>query len=56
MIGLFTSGAETLVAVDAINDTAATPTSIITYGRFLEYIENGWVKRVDFYKDRKSVV
>ena len=56
MIGLFTSGAETLVAVDAINDTAAAPTSIITYGRFLEYIENGWVKRVDFYNNSKFAV
>ncbi len=56
MIGLFTSGAETLVAVDAINDTATAPTSIITYGRFLEYIENGWVKRVDFYNNSKFAV
>ena len=56
MIGLFTSGPETLVAVDAINDTSAAPTSIITYGRFLEYIENGWVKRVDFYNNSKFAV
>ena len=56
MIGLFTSGTETLIAVDAINDTSAAPTSIITYGRFLEYIENGWVKRVDFYNNSKFAV
>ena len=56
MIGLFTSGTETLVAVDVINDTSAAPTSIITYGRFLEYIENGWVKRVDFYNNSKFAV
>nr|AOW70684.1 cell division protein FTSH [Monodopsis sp. MarTras21] len=56
MVGLFTSGAHTLVAVDALNDTSAAPTSIITYGRFLEYIENGWVKRVDFYNSSKFAV
>ena len=56
MIGLFTSGTHTLVAVDTINETSTAPTSIITYGRFLEYIENGWVKRVDFYNNSKFAV
>lgn len=56
MIGLFVGGTETLVALESINDTSAAPTSIITYGRFLEYIENGWVKRVDFYNNSKFAV
>ena len=37
-------------------DIANSPTSIITYGRFLEYLKNGWVKRVDFYNDSKFVI
>jgi cell division protease FtsH len=45
-----------LVAIDAPRDATTAPTSIITYGRFLEYIENGWVKRVDFYNNSKFAV
>jgi cell division protease FtsH len=56
MIALFTSGTDTLVAVDAVRDNSTAPTSIITYGRFLEYIDNGWVKKVDFYNSSKFAV
>lgn len=47
-----------LLALDATAETspATAPTSIITYGRFLEYIENGWVKKVDFYNNSKFAV
>lgn len=37
-------------------EISSSPTSIITYGRFLEYLKNGWVKRVDFYNDSKFVI
>jgi cell division protease FtsH len=50
------SGSGTLIALDNVSDNAITPTSIITYGRFLEYIENGWVKKVDFYNNSKFAV
>nr|YP_009550763.1 cell division protein FTSH [Eustigmatophyceae sp. Mont 10/10-1w]QAA11698.1 cell division protein FTSH [Eustigmatophyceae sp. Mont 10/10-1w] len=32
------------------------PSSIITYGSFLEYVDNGWVKKVDFYDNSKFAV
>lgn len=50
------SGSTLLVALDAASENSVTPTSIITYGRFLEYIENGWVKKVDFYNNSKFAV
>nr|YP_010478751.1 cell division protein FTSH [Neustupella aerophytica]UVI61056.1 cell division protein FTSH [Neustupella aerophytica] len=50
------SGSSTLIAADAIRDNSTAPTSIITYGRFLEYIDNGWVKKVDFYNNSKFAV
>lgn len=51
-----TSAMTTFVAIDGVTETSVTPTSIITYGRFLEYIENGWVKKVDFYNNSKFAV
>jgi cell division protease FtsH len=56
MSGLFMSGPVNLVALDPVKETSLTPTSIITYGRFLEYIDNGWVKKVDFYNNSKFAV
>ncbi len=56
MIGLFISGPVNLLAVESIKENATAPTSIITYGRFLEYIDNGWVKKVDFYNNSKFAV
>lgn len=44
-----------LVAIAPTREAPA-PTSIITYGRFLEYLENGWVKKVDFYNNSKFAV
>lgn len=49
------TGMTTVVAVENV-ENLGTPTSIITYGRFLEYIENGWVKKVDFYNNSKFAV
>ena len=56
MVGLFSSNLENLIALDSFNETSAAPTSVITYGRFLEFIDNGWVKRVDFYNNSKFAV
>nr|YP_009550991.1 cell division protein FTSH [Pseudellipsoidion edaphicum]QAA11928.1 cell division protein FTSH [Pseudellipsoidion edaphicum] len=56
MVLELTSAIPTLVAVDGVTENSVTPTSIITYGRFLEYIENGWVKKVDFYNNSKFAV
>jgi cell division protease FtsH len=28
----------------------------MTYGRFLEYLEMGWVKQVDLYDSRNAIV
>jgi cell division protease FtsH len=28
----------------------------MTYGRFLEYLEMGWVKQVDLYDNRNAIV
>jgi cell division protease FtsH len=52
----FMSDSTTLLALEGVSDSSITPTSIITYGRFLEYIENGWVKKVDFYNNSKFAV
>jgi cell division protease FtsH len=56
MSGLFISGPVNLLAVESMKENATAPTSIITYGRFLEYIDNGWVKKVDFYNNSKFAV
>nr|YP_010478612.1 cell division protein FTSH [Eustigmatophyceae sp. WTwin 8/9 T-6m6.8]UVI60917.1 cell division protein FTSH [Eustigmatophyceae sp. WTwin 8/9 T-6m6.8] len=56
MNGLFIGGPTNLIALETIKETNIAPTSIITYGRFLEYIDNGWVKKVDFYNNSKFAV
>lgn len=56
MNGLFIGGPTNLIALENIKETNIAPTSIITYGRFLEYIDNGWVKKVDFYNNSKFAV
>lgn len=56
MNGLFIDGPTNLIALENIKETNIAPTSIITYGRFLEYIDNGWVKKVDFYNNSKFAV
>lgn len=56
MTVIFTSANTPLVTSDVTRDSSTAPTSIITYGRFLEYIDNGWVKKVDFYNNSKFVI
>ena len=41
------------------NDTKVlntAPTAIVTYGRFLEYLDNGWVQKVDLYNNAKFAI
>ena len=41
------------------NDTKVlntAPTAIVTYGRFLEYLDNGWVEKVDLYNSAKFAI
>lgn len=38
------------------NDVNASPTALVTYGRFLEYLDNGWVQKVDLYNNAKFAV
>ena len=52
-----------IVAVDNVdstiiesNSSATNAPSKMTYGRFLEYLDKGWVKKVDFYNDSKYAV
>lgn len=56
MIAPLINGTFPLIALDAVRENATAPTSIITYGRFLEYIDNGWVKKVDFYNNSKFAI
>nr|YP_009551134.1 cell division protein FTSH [Vischeria sp. ACOI 3415]QAA12071.1 cell division protein FTSH [Vischeria sp. ACOI 3415] len=50
------NGSHILIAIDGLKDNSTAPTSIITYGRFLEYIDNGWIKKVDFYNSSKFAI
>ena len=43
------------VAIES-SSSAANASSKMTYGRFLEYLDKGWVKKVDFYNDSKYAV
>ena len=36
--------------------TVSSPTSKMTYGRFLEYLELGWVKQVDLYDNSRNAI
>nr|YP_009550293.1 cell division protein FTSH [Characiopsis acuta]QAA11230.1 cell division protein FTSH [Characiopsis acuta] len=56
MIAPLINGTVQLIALDAVRENSTAPTSIITYGRFLEYIDNGWVKKVDFYNNSKFAI
>jgi len=67
LIGLFflactVIGLKTFNVV-GFNDTAAKPelntnvsSSRMTYGRFLEYLEMGWVKQVDLYDNSRNAI
>jgi hypothetical protein len=49
------------VSLDSVDSTTvesntaitSNASSKMTYGRFLEYLDKGWVKKVDFYNDSK---
>jgi cell division protease FtsH len=45
-----------LLAAENIDQQMYTTNSKMTYGRFLEYIDKGWIKKVDFYNDSKFAV
>ena len=36
--------------------TATSSSSRMTYGRFLEYLELGWVKQVDLYDNNRNAI
>ena len=52
------------VSLDSVDSTTvesnttitSNASSKMTYGRFLEYLDKGWVKKVDFYNDSKYAV
>jgi cell division protease FtsH len=69
LIGLFISacifiGIRTLNVADVMDTTSSAKTEVIanssssrmTYGRFLEYLELGWVKQVDLYDNSRNAI
>jgi len=56
-IGLKTFNVAGLVSSTAQADTQSTVTSSrMTYGRFLEYLDMGWVKQVDLYDNSRNAI
>jgi cell division protease FtsH len=56
-IGIQVFDVETLVGNPPKTEvTAATSSSRMTYGRFLEYLELGWVKQVDLYDNNRNAI
>lgn len=47
-----------LDSIDPFNNKSniQNPTSKMTYGRFLEYLELGWVKQVDLYDNSRNAI
>lgn len=47
-----------LDSIDSFNkeSNVPSPTSKMTYGRFLEYLELGWVKQVDLYDNSRNAI
>lgn len=59
LLGLKTLGTPGFYTGTQVNKTELTTTttsSEMTYGRFLNYLEMGWVKQVDFYNNSRNVV
>ena len=70
LIGLFISGcliagiktmtignfAKTEVRNEKLEVKSAVSSSRMTYGRFLEYLEMGWVKQVDLYDNSRNAI
>jgi len=50
------SGSNVLLSANEIKSSSTSPTAIVTYGRFLEYLDNGWVKKVDIYNNAKFAI
>ena len=69
LIGLFISacifiGIRVFNLAGFVNDYLNTPAEVnintsssrMTYGRFLEYLEMGWVKQVDLYDNSRNAI
>ena len=45
-----------LLSANDVKSMNTSPTAIVTYGRFLEYLDNGWVQKVDLYNNAKFAI
>jgi cell division protease FtsH len=52
----FGSFAKTEVRNDKLELNSSVSSSRMTYGRFLEYLEMGWVKQVDLYDNSRNAI
>nr|YP_009550567.1 cell division protein FTSH [Eustigmatophyceae sp. Chic 10/23 P-6w]QAA11504.1 cell division protein FTSH [Eustigmatophyceae sp. Chic 10/23 P-6w] len=50
------SGSNILLSANEVKSANTSPTAIVTYGRFLEYLDNGWVQKVDLYNNAKFAI
>lgn len=50
------SGSTLLLSANDVKAINTSPTAIVTYGRFLEYLDNGWVQKVDLYNNAKFAI
>jgi cell division protease FtsH len=56
-IGIQVFDVETILGNSPKTEVTATPSSSrMTYGRFLEYLELGWVKQVDLYDNNRNAI
>lgn len=56
-IGIQVFDVETILSNSPKTEVTATPNSSrMTYGRFLEYLELGWVKQVDLYDNNRNAI
>ena len=58
-VNIKTFGLETPDSNETINQTQLNQnvvSSRMTYGRFLEYLEMGWVKQVDLYDNSRNAI
>ena len=56
-IGIQVFDVETILGNSPKTEVRATPSSSrMTYGRFLEYLELGWVKQVDLYDNNRNAI
>ena len=45
-----------LLNLDELSDNQQAVNSYMTYGRFLEYLDLGWIKEVDIYGDNQNAI